>query len=146
MPQLEVHKKGREVLLAFKKGSALSQACEYRDVLRLAKAAEIIRRQMLDHKSKFFITFRQGCVEESIPPALLQFVCMIEYDADIKSQLKHGVSKSDLAIAQLLQYNCYTKYKEGAKSHRHYKDHESPCCIYVGITVFAKTWKRQLID
>ena len=43
---------------------------------------------------------------------------MIEHGADIKSQLRFGVSKTYLVIAQLLQYNCYAKYKEGAATHR----------------------------
>ena len=55
MPELEAHQKGRNVLLAFHKdvGSTLSQACEYTEAIILAKAAKIIRRNMLDHKSKF---------------------------------------------------------------------------------------------
>jgi hypothetical protein len=32
---------------------------------------------------------------------------MIERGPDIESQLENGVTKSDLAIAQLLQYNVY---------------------------------------
>ncbi|KAI4795614.1 hypothetical protein KUCAC02_029770, partial [Chaenocephalus aceratus] len=101
---------------------------------------------MLNHKTKFNNQFKEGAGEESIPPSLLQFVCNIEHGVDIKSHLKHGVVKSDLAIAQLLQYNCYTKYRDGSAIHRHSKDRETPFAVYIGMIVFAKTRKRQLID
>ena len=71
---------------------------------------------------------------------------MIEHGADIKSQIKHGATKFDLAIAQLLQYNCFAKYKEDASTHRHSKDYETPFVVYVGFSVFAKTRKRHLVD
>ncbi|KAK3890995.1 hypothetical protein Pcinc_005077 [Petrolisthes cinctipes] len=62
---------------------------------------------MLDHKSTFDGTFHEGCIELVIPLTLLQFVAMLEHGADMKSQLRFGVSKTYLTIAQLLQYNCY---------------------------------------
>ena len=57
---------------------------------------------MLNHKSTFDGTFHEGCIEEAFPASLLQFVGMVEHGADIKSQLRFGASKRDLAIAQLL--------------------------------------------
>ena len=62
---------------------------------------------MLDHTSMFDGTFHDGCIEEASPSSLLQFVGMIEHGADINSQLRFGVSKTDLVIEQLLQYKCY---------------------------------------
>eukprot|EP00058_Branchiostoma_floridae_P021206 XP_002606696.1 hypothetical protein BRAFLDRAFT_72537 [Branchiostoma floridae] len=147
LPELEAHKKGRDVLLAFRKdvGFSLSQASNYTDAMTLAKAATILRRHMLDHKFSFEGTFHEG-IENAIPPSLLQFVGMIEHGADIKSQLRFGASKSDLAIAQLLQYNCYTRYKEGASTHRHSKDRETPFPIYMGMSIYAKTRKKLLVN
>ena len=101
---------------------------------------------MLQHKSHVSSKFHEGCIEQAVPPSLLQFASMIEHGADIKSQLQHGASKSDLAMSQLLQYNCFANYKVGTQIHRHSKDHETPFAIYVGMSVFAKTRKRQLID
>jgi hypothetical protein len=37
---------------------------------------------------------------------------MVDLDADLKFQLKLGASKIDVAMAQLLQYNCSMKYKD----------------------------------
>ena len=71
---------------------------------------------------------------------------MIEHGADIKSQIEHGTTKSDLAIAQLVQYNCFAKYKEDASTHRHSKDRQTSFTNYVGLSVFVKTRKRHLVD
>ena len=150
IPELEEYKAGCGVLLAFKKdiSSVLSNVSNYSaaEAIHLAKAASIIRREMLNHKTKFDNKFHGGFVEESVPPKLLQFICNIEHGADIKSNLTHGVFKSDIAIAQLLQYNCYSKCKDGAATHRHSKDRETPFAVYIGMVVHAKTRKRQLID
>ena len=101
---------------------------------------------MLAHKTKFSQDLQEGFGEEAVPQALLQFICSIEYGVDITSHLNHGVVQSDVAIAQLLQYNCYSKYTEGSKYLRHAKHRETPFPIYVGMKVFAKTRKRELID
>ena len=51
---------------------------------------------------------------------------MIEHGVDNLSQLRFGAFKTDSAMAQLLQYNCYSTYKEGASTYRHSKEHETP--------------------
>jgi len=84
--------------------------------------------------------------EKAVPPSLLQFVGMVEHRADIKSQLRFGAPKTDLAMAQLLQYNCYARLKEGAPTHRHSKDRETPFPIYIGLSVFANTRRRKLVE
>ena len=109
LPELEAHKKGRDVLLAFQDdvGVALSDSCDYSDAIILAKAAKILRRHMPGHKSTVDGTFNMDSSADAVPPSLLQFVGMVEHGADIKSQLRFGASKTDTAIAHLLQYNCY---------------------------------------
>lgn len=149
VPELRAHHEGRDIILAFEKdvGSILAEANKYGDAIHLARAAAMIRSDMLDHKSQFSTTFSvDDNVNNVVPQSLLQFVCMISHGSDIKSQLNYGASKSDIALSQLLQYNCVTKYKEGASFHRHSKDRETPFAVYVGLLVYAKTRKRQLID
>ena len=148
IPKMQAHRKGRDVLLAFEDdvGSILSQSSKYCEAIHLAKAAEIIRRDMLHHKSIFSSTFHDTDLQRAVPPSLLQFVCMIEHGADIKSQIQHGASKSDLSISQLLQYNCFAIYKEGTDVHRQSKDRETPFAVYMGLYVFAKIRKRQIIE
>jgi hypothetical protein len=59
IPELESHKKGKDILLAFKKdiGAALSQASNYSEAIILAKTAKFLRGHMIDHKSAFAGTF-----------------------------------------------------------------------------------------
>ncbi|KAJ8046458.1 hypothetical protein HOLleu_05132 [Holothuria leucospilota] len=148
LPELQAHKQGRDVLLAFQEdiGVALSQSSDYSEAMILAKAAKILRRHMLDHKSTFDGTFHERCIEEAIPRSLLQFVGMVEHGADIKSQFRFGAPKTDLAIVQLLLYNCFARYKEGKTTHRHSKDRETPFPVYMGMYVFAKTRKKSLVE
>jgi hypothetical protein len=70
-----MHQTVRGILLAFKKGAALSQASNYSEAIILAKAAKILRGHMIDHKPAFAGTFHEGYVEYAIPSTLLQFVC-----------------------------------------------------------------------
>ena len=148
IPKMQDHRKGRDGLLAFEDdvGSILSQSSKYCEAIHLSKAAEIIRRDMLHHKSNFSSTFHGTGLQRAAPPSLLQFVCMIEHGADTKSQIQHGASKPDLSISQLLQYNCFAKYKEGTDVHRHSKDRETPFAVYMGLYVFATIRKRQIIE
>ena len=46
-----------------------------------------------------------------------------------------------------LQYNCHKKApKDASSTQRHSLDRETPFAVYVGLLIFAKTRKRQLID
>lgn len=74
------------------------------------------------------------------------FICMVEHGADIKSQLRNEASKSDLAMAQLLQYNCSGRCKKGTLTHRHSKKRETTLAVFIGLSVYSKTRKRQLIE
>ena len=113
IPELEAHKKRRDILLAFKQdiGVALSRAMSYSDALIVTKAAKILRKKMLEHKTSFNGKFAEKSIEDSVPSLLLQFVCMVQHGADIESQLRFGSSKTDFAMAQLLQFNCYSVQK-----------------------------------
>ena len=68
------------------------------------------------------------------------------HGADIESQLRFGASKTDLAMAQLLQYNCYARYRKGLATEKHSKDRETPFPVYIGLSMFAKTRKRHLVE
>ena len=135
--------------MAFDKdvGPALASACAENDAMHLAKTAELVRREMLQHSVKFQCRFDEHDIEDAVPQSLLELVSMIEHGPDIESQLENGVTTSDQAIAQLLQFNCHRKVqKDSASSQRHSPDRETPFAVYVGLLVFAKTRKRQLID
>ena len=76
------------------------------------------------------VQFQRG-FNDAILPSLLEFICMIEHGVYIKSQLKFGASKTDSAMAQLLQYNCFSRYKEGASTYRHSKERETPFPLFL---------------
>jgi hypothetical protein len=59
IPELESIKKGRNILLAFKKyiGAAFSQASIYSEAIILVKTATILPGHMIDHESAFAGTF-----------------------------------------------------------------------------------------
>lgn len=61
MSELEAHKQGRDVLLAFKEdvSSALLDASKYNQAIHLAKAAAIIRKEMLNRKVKCNFEYQQ---------------------------------------------------------------------------------------
>ena len=79
MPKLESYRKGLDLLIAFHKdiGPILSQASNYSEAIILSKAANILHNHTLDHKSKLNGDFHEGCIDDSISPMLLQFVCMV---------------------------------------------------------------------
>ena len=101
IPKLKAYPEGRDIRLAFEGdiASILAHASKYGEAIHFAKAATMIRRDMLNHKSHFSNIRNNTDLEQVVPPSLLQFVCMIEHGADIKSQLQHGASKSDLAMS-----------------------------------------------
>ena len=140
---------GREALLVFEKdvGPALVSACDYTDAMHLAKASEIVRREIFAEQNKFSGHFDRDSVIDSVPRCLVELVLMIEHGPDIKSQIENGLAKSDFAIAQLLFFNNHKKGTKNTSEHsRHSSDREPPFAIYVGLLLYAKTRKQQLID
>ena len=49
-------------------------------------------------------------------------------------------------MAQLLQYNCYSKYKECASTYRDSKERKPPIRLFLGMSVYAKTQKEVLVE
>jgi hypothetical protein len=149
IPELKPFHKGREVLLNFEKdvGPAFVSVCDYPDAMYLAKASEIVRREIFAEQNKFSGHFDRDSVVDSVPRCLVELVLMIEHGPDIKSQIENGLGKSDFAIAQLLYFNNHKKGTKNTSEHsRHSSDREPPFAIYVGLLLYAKTRKRELID
>ena len=151
LPGLQAHKKGRDVLLIFKDdfGPALLKASEITGALHVSKAAEIVRSDFLEFpkKMKFDGSLEEDCMETSVPQSLIELVSMIEHSPDIEAQVETETTKSDLAISHLIQYNCHqSPKKRPSMLQKHSKGRETPFVIYVGLLLFAKTRKRQLID
>ena len=146
IPALEAHEwKGCSLVLHRDIGPILSKISDFSDAVILSKAANILRKHMLAHEWKFDGRFYADSVENSIPPTLQQFVCMVEHGIDIKLQIEFGSSKTDLAVAQLLQYNCYP-HKANISTFRHSKNRETLFPIFMGLSLYRKTRKRGLVE
>ena len=110
-PDLEEHKQGRDVLLAFNQdlGSALQKACGQDaddDAIHLARAANIVRRDMLKMKTAFSGSFDTYCQEDSVPHTLTGLVGMVLNGSNIRDQPNHQcIPAPTLAISQLLMFN-----------------------------------------
>lgn len=152
-PDLSAHREGRDILLAFSSdvGSALLKACEADyddDAICLARAAKIVRRDMFKLQSIFTGSFDKDCQVRSVPNSLLALVSMILNGPSIKFQGVDGWSQATVSIAQLLQFNSFVRHQPGItqSSVHHNKARETPLPVYVGLTIHARTRKRDLID
>uniref|UniRef100_UPI00358E7494 uncharacterized protein n=1 Tax=Myxine glutinosa TaxID=7769 RepID=UPI00358E7494 len=130
MPGLRAYKQGRDVMLSFDDiGHALRDACMDDgddEAICLAKAANIIRRDMLGMSAHFDGSFPQGCQEDAVPKSLVALVSMIMDGPNIKKKDDDEVIQTSLSIAQLLQYNSYVRRCEGSTGTHHNKSRETP--------------------
>ena len=152
-PDLQEHKKGRDVFLVFKDdiGSALAKACEYdldKNTVNLARAAQTVRKDMFKAYPSFNGSFPDRCQEDSVPQLLLSLVSMILEGPSIKDQ-SCQVSTPCLTIAQLLRYNSVKHGRKGAAPDTHVRhsiNQETPLPVYVSLMLHAHTRKRELVD
>ena len=86
-------------------GSALSKACEHdsdNDAIHLARAANIVRRDMFKMKNQFSGSFGTKCQEESVPVSLLALVAMVINGPNIEAQSSSSAMPQPvLTISQL---------------------------------------------
>ena len=149
-PDLRAYREGRDVLLAFTNdlGFALRKACheDYdEEAICLARAAKIVRRDMLHLQAEFTGSFEEECQIKSVPHSLLTLVGMILEGPSIQSRVT-TMSQATLSMSQLLQYNSCVRRRTDSTNAYHSGIRETPLPIYVGLTVHARTRKRDLID
>lgn len=138
-PDMEAHKQGRDVILVCNEhvGSALGKACEHdadNDAVHLARAANIIRKDMFDMSQKFDGSFNPLSQQESVPVSLLCLVAMVLYGSNITSQCSAAtLPQPALTISQLLMFNSLVRRKQNAVGAcRHSAERETPLPIYMG--------------
>ena len=99
VPELEEHKHGRNILVAFKEDVAMTlrRACEHcdKEAMYLARAATIVRREMMMIENSFDGSFDQDCQHNLVPKSLLSLVNMILYGPNIKTQAMPMLLKRD---------------------------------------------------
>ena len=111
------------------------------EAIHLARAATILRREMMMIENNFNGSFDQDCQNNSVPKSLLSLVNMILYGPNIKTQASNvNATQVGLSIMQLLQYNSYSRRHMGPHQHeRHNRKREMPLPIYLGLSVHTKT-------
>jgi hypothetical protein len=150
---MEAHSQGNKVVLVFKDdiGTALRQMCDLdadSDAVHLARAAKIVRKDILKTKLKFNGSFDARCQEQSVPASLVALVSVVLHGPNIKSQSSTTTtSQPALTLSQLLVYNSSKRCgNNSAGIVRHSKERETPLPIYLGTMIHSKTRKRELVD
>ena len=117
------------------------------DSLILAKAAEIVRKDMFSLKGFTFSgSFTKDCQESTVPAGLKSLVSMILTGVSIENT-EAQESQPCLTVCQRIVFNA----KEGstAKSKsgqtRHTKAREPPLPLYIGLNVHALTRSKTLV-
>ena len=149
---MEAHSQGNKVVLISKDdtGTALRQMCDLdanSDAVHLARAAKIVRKDILKMKLQFNGSFDVRCQEQSVLASLLALVSMVLHGPNIKSKSSMTTtSQPALTLSQLLVYNsskCCGNNPAGIVRH---KERETPLPIYLGTMIHSKTHKRELVD
>ena len=151
--ELDCFKQGRDIILAFTKdfGPALARVNDYDNAMVVSRAAEILRRQILECKASFEGSFEDSYMNACTPAKLLNFVSSVSHGTDIKAHMDVGASKPDVALAQLIQFNCFAKYDAAkydatAMYQRHSKDREPAFPVFMELSVHSKTRKKEIVN
>ena len=153
-PDLQAHKEERDIFLVFNKdvGPAIRKACEHdadTDAIHLARAANIVRREIFNKESSFPGTYDSQCQASSVPNSLVALVSMILYGPNIKTQSSYlSTPQAALTLSQLLKFNSFARCRGRDTSHtlRHKEERETPLPQYLGVLIHSKTRKRELVD
>ncbi len=108
-PDLQAHKEVRNILLVFNEdvGPAMRKACEHdADAIHLARAANIVRREIFNQKSCFTGSFDSQCQPSSVPNSLMALVSMILYGPNIKTQSSYLSTPQDIVTVADVQQLC----------------------------------------
>ena len=137
IPDLYATKVGKHNFLAFRAemGTSLIDACKLNgdsDAMCLAKAAEIVRRDLFQPTKEFTGSFEKQCENESVRTALLSLIQMIIEGPSIADQTEKPHNEAALSIAQLIKYNSIKHQRDPTtKTVRHNRNQETPLPIYI---------------
>ena len=153
IPDLKECTKGKNVLLAFDHviSDAVMKTCtldfNYEGLI-LARAANIIRRDVLATQNNFKGSFPNNAQKQSVPASLLSLVGMLLEGPSIKEHTGDNSEEptASVSIAQLIVFNTVKRRSNQSNSIRHNRNRETPLPIYIALKVHAETRKRGLID
>ena len=87
------------------------------EAIFLAKAADIIRRDIFGLHTGFDGSFPRGCQEDAVRKSLVALVSMIMDGLNTKKRDTDDVRQATLSHAQLLQYNNYVRRRSTGSHH-----------------------------
>ena len=140
---------GKNNVLVFEQGMTLllkqNMASDYEgDALVLAKAANIVRREISSHTGfSFDGSFPSSCQRESVPSALKMLVSMLLNGANLKDQDSTD-SQANLTVPQIILFNSKKRASSYVNS-RHSLYKEPPLPLYIGLKVHTKTRSKKII-
>ena len=156
-PHAQAQSDGKNLILVFEEGmqQMLKQAfkCDYEgDALILAKAARIVREDMISSKASGFTfnaSFPTECQQNSVPTTLKSLVCMLLRGADLKDQ-ELTDSQACLTVSQTILFNCKkrprtAKNETSSTKSRHSLEYEPPLPLYIGLNIHTQTRSKKLI-
>ena len=122
-PDLSAYTKDHEVLFAFEHeiAGALSEAKRRdSDAWHLAKAANIIRKDMLKVKNAFNGTFNDDGLRNSVPESLKTLAALLLKGPT--ADIDPNNNQACLTVSQLILFNCATKHcvKPDSKGNTHH--------------------------
>ena len=110
LPHLRAHSRGRDTLLSFEKdiGPALMIACQTdSDAMHLMRAAQVVRKEILNSSFSFDGSFKENCQQKAVPPSLLAFINMVLDGTNIEHQ---STTKPALTISQLISLTVRSRH------------------------------------
>ena len=149
-PDLTAHSEGREIQLISKNdiGGVLSKVKAVgSDAQCLARAAQLVRKEILKVKNSFNGTFPADCQKTAVPISLLTFIGMMTKDGS--ASFDPADNQACLSIAQLIVFNSIARSRdrlESSGSTHHVNFRECPLPIYMAFKIHGATRDRSLID
>ena len=68
------------------------------------------------------------------------------YKAQTSTKAKNTSNKANITISQLIGQNIMKRTKDNTTRNYFCKARESPVGVYLGMMVYAKTWKKGIVD
>ena len=116
------------------------------DSFVLSRAADILRKSLLEKESKEFNgEFHLDLQSSFVPQVLSSFVDMILQGTNINKNKKY-LEQANLTISQLIGQNIVKRTRDNITPNYFCEARESPLGVYLGMMVHAKTQKKGITD
>ena len=152
VPGLCVIKSGKYVLLTLngELGRALFNACLSScsdDGILLAKAAQIIRKDLLRYEQQFSGNISSERQFEVIPSSIFQLISLIIEDGYTQDSTPECPEKIIGNLSRLVMFNTVKSKRKETVSHVHHsKLKEPPLSVHLGMLIHNKTRKKGLVN